>query len=319
MLRERLLQDARPDERDALVQAEEVSAALCSLGFDAPCVELGLDLGELLEKLEALKPDVVFNLVESFAGQGALVSTVPALLDSRGYRVTGCDARSLYLTSHKILAKQWLCQHGLPTPEWTLAGDVPQITGGPWIVKSVWEHASLGLDDGCVVSGADAVARRIAASKSRYGGEWFAERFVEGREFNVSVLGVEGRAEILPIAEIVFEGYAAGKPRIVGYAAKWEPEAVEYHATKREFPALAAGMAAEIESLAEKCWTIFGLSGCARVDFRVDANGSPWILEVNANPCLARDAGLFAAARQADMSYERLIERIVTDAGMRAA
>ncbi len=315
LVRERFAPDARPDEKDALVQAEEVSAALSALGFDTTCIDLNLDLGELLERLETLNPDLVFNLVESLAGQGALVSTVPALLESRGYRVTGCDARSLYLTSNKILAKQWLSQHGLPTPDWILGRDLPAVADGRWIVKSVWEHASLGLDDGCVVSGADAVMQRIADSKAQYGGEWFAERFVDGREFNVSALGGEGRPEVLPIAEIVFEGYAASKPRIVGYAAKWEPNAMEYHATKRVFPALAAGTAAEIVSLVERCWKIFGLSGYARVDFRLDAQGSPWILEVNANPCLARDAGLFAAVRQAGMSYERLIERIVADAG----
>ncbi len=317
LLRERLAEGARPDEKDALVQTEQVSAALHALGYATACVEVGLDLGELLERLESLAPDIVFNLVEALAGQGSLVATVPALLESRGYRITGCDARSLYLTSHKILAKQWLCKYGLPTPEWG-CGDAARPAEGQWIVKSVWEHASLGLDDGCVVSGTGAVSRRIESSKSQHGGEWFAERFVDGREFNVSVLGAAGRPEVLPIAEIAFEGYAANKPRIVGYAAKWEPDAMEYHATKRVYPELAAGLRAAVVALAEKCWMIFGLSGYARVDFRVDADGVPWILEVNANPCLARDAGLYAAALEAGMSYEKLVERIVAGAGLRS-
>jgi D-alanine-D-alanine ligase len=315
VLCERLVGDARPDEKDAQVQAAEVSAALTSLGYEAVRVDIGLDLGELLDRMAALQPQVVFNLVESLGGQGALIATVPALLESRGYRVTGCDAESLYLTSHKVLAKQFLRQNGLPTPDWASAGNLPAIDHGTWIVKSVWEHASLGLDDGCVVTGADALRRRLAASAASYGGEWFAERFVDGREFNVSVLGIEGRARVLPVAEICFDGYAGNKPRIVGYAAKWQPEAVEYHATRRDFPALPAALAGEIESLVEECWRLFGLSGCARVDFRLDAGGKPWILEVNANPCLARDAGLYAAARQAGMSYEALIGAVVDASG----
>jgi D-alanine-D-alanine ligase len=315
VLCERLAEDARPDEKDALVQADEVSAALTCLGYEAVCVDVGLDLGELLDRMDALQPQVVFNLVESLGGQGALIATVPALLENRGYRVTGCDSESLYLTSHKVLAKQFLCQNGLPTPDWASAGNLPAIDHGTWIVKSIWEHASLGLDDGCVVTGAEAVRRRLAASTSTHGGEWFAERFIDGREFNVSVLDIEGRARVLPVAEICFDGFARNKPRIVGYAAKWQPEAPEYHATRRIFPALPDALAGEIESLVQECWRVFGLSGCARVDFRLDAGGNPWILEVNANPCLARDAGLYAAARQAGMSYEALIGTVVDASG----
>jgi D-alanine-D-alanine ligase len=316
VLRERLPGDARPDEKDALVQAAEVSAALTGLGYEVVCVDVGLDLCELLDRLALLQPQAVFNLVESYGGQGALIATVPALLESRGYRVTGCDAHSLYLTSHKVLAKQLLCHNGLPTPDWASAGDLPAVDHGTWIVKSVWEHASLGLDDGCVVTGAEALRRRLASSAAQHGGEWFAERFVDGREFNVSVLDVDGRVRVLPVAEICFDGYARAKPRIVGYAAKWEPEAAEYHATRRVFPALPAGLARDIESLVRECWRVFGLSGCARVDFRLDAGGKPWILEVNANPCLARDAGLFAAVTQAGLSYEALIGAIVDASGL---
>jgi D-alanine-D-alanine ligase len=315
VLCERLPGGARPDEKDALVQAAEVSAALTSLGYEVACVDVGLDLCELLDRLASLQPQVVFNLVESLGGQGALIATVPALLESRGYRLTGCDAQSLYLTSHKVLAKQLLCHNRLPTPEWASAGDLPAIDHGTWIVKSVWEHASLGLDDGCVVTGADALRRRLASSAAQHGGAWFAERFVDGREFNVSVLGIDGRPHVLPVAEICFDGYEKAKPRIVGYAAKWEPEAAEYHATRRVFPALPADLAGNIESLVRECWRVFGLSGCARVDFRLDASGKPWILEVNANPCLARDAGLFAAAIQAGMSYETLIGALVDASG----
>ena len=122
---------------------------------------------------------------------------------------------------------------------------------------------------------------------------------------------------MLPIAEIEFDGYAPDKPRIVGYAAKWQPDAVEYHATRRVFPELPAALAGRIRDLAAECWTIFGLSGYARVDIRLDAAGTPWILEINANPCLTRDAGFFAAAEAAGIDHGTMIGLIVSAAGSR--
>ncbi|HEX5788636.1 MAG TPA: hypothetical protein VFY03_10670 [Woeseiaceae bacterium] len=316
VLVERLDGDARPDERDALVQAEEVSAALGQQGFRVQRLETGLDLGDLLNRVRSLAPRFVFNLVESLAGNGALIAVVPALLRGAGLRVSGCDAEALWLTSQKVLAKRWLRRHDVPTPDWIEnRPDVDRSSAaGRWIVKSVWEHASLGLDDGCVVSGAEEVAGRLRESKERHGGEWFAERFVDGREFNVSLLEIEGRPAVLPLAEIDFGTLPASRPRIVGYAAKWMPGSIEYRATERVFPPLPGPLAAELARLAERCWQLFGLAGAARVDVRLDAAGAPWVLEVNANPCLSRDAGFYAAAARYGLSYEAMVGHIATAA-----
>ena len=120
---------------------------------------------------------------------------------------------------------------------------------------------------------------------------------------------------MLPPAEIVFDGYPPGKPRIVGYRAKWDAESFEYRHTVRsfEFERRDAPLVDSLRSLALRCWELFGLRGYARVDFRVDAAGRPWILEVNANPCLSPDAGFAAAAARAGLSFERVVERIVGD------
>jgi D-alanine-D-alanine ligase len=246
-----------------------------------------------------------------------LIAVVPAMLERFGVPTTGCDAAALHLSSHKLLAKRWLRRHGIATPDWVAGADAPSLAGDTWIVKSVWEHASLGMDDGCVVNGSAAIRRRIEQSRRTFGGDWFAERFVDGREFNISILEIDGRPSVLPIAEIEFEDYAPGKPKIVGYAAKWLPDAVEDHATRRVFPVVPFELAARIREVATECWSIFGLSGYARVDMRLDAAGTPWILEINANPCLASDAGFCAAAEAGGLDFGTMIDLIVRAAGRR--
>ena len=165
------------------------------------------------------------------------------------------------------------------------------------------KHGSLGLDAGSVVKGADA-ARAIKERALRWKTEHFAEGYIEGREFNLALIERDGAVAVLPIAEIVFEGLAAGEPRIVGYDAKWTPDSAAYIGTPRRFglEADAPELAARLSELARAAWTCFDLAGYARVDFRVDRDGAPFILEVNVNPCLSPDAGFAAAAAQAGLS-----------------
>jgi D-alanine-D-alanine ligase len=179
-------------------------------------------------------------------------------------------------------------------------------------VKSANEDASLGLDDCAVVSGRHAVRERSEKCASKYGGRWFAEAYLSGREFNVSLLEEEGMPRILPVAEIRFENWRADRPRIVGYAAKWDPESPDCSGTPRVFglepQSPLARAFAEHSAVA---WRLFGLRGYARVDFRIDEQGAPMILEINPNPCLEPHAGFAAAAAEAGISYEELVEKIL--------
>lgn len=311
VLHEAVGDDPRPDELDTLAQAEQVSAALRGMGIEITPLATGLDLASTLNAIRGRRPDVVFNLVESLGGDGRLVHLVPSLLATTGIPFTGSDGDAIFLSSHKRLAKRVMRQHGIPTPEVLPDGGADEgnadDAGAAWIVKSLWEHASLGLDDGCVVDGVGAAQQRIADSVRRHGGEWFAERYVDGREFNVSVLEVGGAPQVLPLAEMTFVDYPAGKPKIVGYAAKWDESAPEYHTTKRVFPALSAELRDAITGIVGQCWSAFGLRGYARVDFRVDDEQRPWVLEINANPCIAEDAGFTATAAKAGIGFERLV------------
>jgi D-alanine-D-alanine ligase len=183
-------------------------------------------------------------------------------------------------------------------------------------VKSTWEHASLGLDDGAIVP-ADRAAETIERRRSELGGDWFAEEFVPGRELNVTLLAERAGPRALPVAEIRFDAFPAGKPRIVGYAAKWDTDSFEYQNTPRSF-AVEPELAERLSAVALECWTLFRLDGYARVDFRVDERGTPWVLEVNANPCLSPDAGFAAALAEAGIDYRSAIARLIEDAVERA-
>jgi len=303
--------DAPPEEQDTLIAAAAVVQALGQRGHVAARAAFR---AETLDRvLAAHAPELVFNLVEGVDGLGRLAPRAPAMLADRGVRFTGVGAGPMDLTNDKPRTKQLLRGAGLATPDWSVPPAWAGLDERRWIVKSALEDASLGLDDGCVVTGRDAALARAAACAASLGGDWFAEEFVDGREFNIALLQAGDGPRILPMAEMRFEAWPGGKPRIVGYAAKWDEGSQGWNGTVRRFgverdePELAA----RLRAACEKTWSLFGLTGFVRVDFRIDASGIPLILEVNANPGIAPDAGFAAAAAQAGMGYPELIDAIV--------
>ena len=313
---------ASADEQDVLTQVESVSAALKSLGHEALPMPLSLDLDTAARQLREAACELVFNLVETVGGQGRLIHLAPALLDSMKKLYTGAGTEATFLSSNKLAAKKLLHAHRLSTPGWaSLTGSSwtgPFPAGSPFIIKSVWEHASVGLEEGSVVSPLTMgeLREEIRRRLGELGSDAFAERYIDGREFNLSILAGKNGPEVLPPAEIEFIGYGDDRFRIVGYRAKWDESAYEYHNTPRRF-----GFGPEdrmlllsLKRMALRCWHLFGLRGYARVDYRVDREGKPWILEINSNPCLSPDSGFTAAAEQARLRYEEVVGRIVEDA-----
>ncbi|MDD3951098.1 MAG: GNAT family N-acetyltransferase [Desulfobacterales bacterium] len=328
VLHQAVCENGSADDLDVLTQVKAVSAALESLGHKPEPVACGLDLSQISRTLEAAGTELVFNLVESLGGHGRLLHLVPGLLDALKIPYTGACAEALRLTSDKIAAKERMALAGLPTPRWIgpFPAQMPVLTAigfgrqneeSVWIIKSVWEHASLGIDETSLIPGnAKAAAAEAAKRASFLGGAAFAERYVEGREFNLGLLQEGASVCALPPVEILFEGYGENRPRIVDYRAKWDEASFEYRHTPRcfEFESKDAALLAELKCLALRCWEVFGLKGYARVDFRVDSNNRPWILEINANPCISPDAGFAAALLRAGISFERAVERIVSAA-----
>jgi D-alanine-D-alanine ligase len=329
------------EDLDVLVQVDVVSHALSHLGHDVLQLACALDLNAIQEELQRLQPDVVFNLVESLRGNDSLIHIPPAVLDAFHWPYTGASAESLFLTTHKLLAKQRLFAAGLPTPCWvvedTLTDGPPQGLDGAfsasvrshaedpaaeeatalWIIKGVWEQGSRDMDDDAVLAGSLREVRcRLRERVARTGRPAFAEAYVEGREFNLALLTGPGGVELLPTAEIDFSAFPAHKPRIVGYRAKWQADSFEYNNTPHRFDFAAADrpLLDTLEDLARQCWGLFMLRGYGRVDFRVDQEGRPWILEVNANPCLSPDAGFAAALQFAGIEFRTAIKRILDEA-----
>ena len=318
---------------DVLKQVVAVEQSLTRLGHTSARVSCQLRLDEVRSVLKTEQSDVVFNLVESLGGTDQLMPLATLLLESMRLPFTGASTLAMLKTTQKLEAKRHLLMFGLPTPAW-MTDQVsgwqglrsPEAMPTTAIIKAVAEHSSLGMTDDSVVRLTDlrrdgksaeaGLSNLIALKAAELGTPHFAENYIDGREFNLSVLATDFGPSVLPSAEIEFTDFPDDKPKIVGHDAKWNEHTAEYLNTPRRFTFTPGDqpLLDELQSLARRCWEVFGLQGYARVDFRVDADGQPWILEINANPCLSPDAGFAAAVAQAGLSFDTVIERILNDA-----
>jgi D-alanine-D-alanine ligase len=310
--------DAPPEEVDTITSANAVKDALAKNGHAVTMAPFTTDAARLKALLEREKADVVFNMVEGIDGIGALAPTAPRMLAEVGSVFTGATADAMALTSDKPTTKRMMREAGIGTADWSEGPVWAGLTDdAKYIVKSTLEDASVGLDDGCIVIGRDAVIARAEDSKAKYGGDWFAERYVDGREFNISVMQApDGGPLVMPLAEMRFDDWPSDKPRIVGYGAKWDEtldindQMVRDFSTEQVDPVLAA----KLKRSCEGVWRLFNLSGYCRVDFRVTPEGEPLVLEINTNPCIAPDAGFAAAGEQAGIPYDQLVVKVVETA-----
>lgn len=308
----------KPDEHDTLIQVQSVKHTLNTLGHETICLPFEGELIDMADRLKSTKPDLVFNLVESVDGQARYIHLAPALMEATNIPFTGSSSDSLFCTTNKLMAKRMMRLYHIQTPPWLTTKSIhlyDSLPANAYIIKSVWEHASIGLDeDSVIISNSPShLLQHIEKKQELYGGEFFAEQYIEGREFNLTLLAKDNEAEILPPAEIIFQNYPKDKKRVVGYRAKWISDSFEFSNTPRcfEFEEVDQYLLWQLKELAERCWKLFGLEGYARVDFRIDQDGHPWVLEVNTNPCLSPDSGFIAAAQKAGYTLNDVIDRIV--------
>jgi len=311
--------NAGADAQDVLHQVRCVADVLRACGHEVHSVRFSLDLNAVASTLRCLAPDLVFNLAEGAQGKGRYIHLAPSLLEDLGLAFTGAGSSAMALSSNKLFAKVVMRAAGIPTPPWRSMDDLTDTrrTGRKrYLIKSVWEHASVGLEDDCLVEvdNSAALAAPLLRLRPRLGGECFAERYVEGREFNVAALDSPEGPRVLPLAEILFEGLPEDALKIVGYQAKWDEGSAQYQGTVRSFELKDAKLAEALKRQTLECWKAFGLSGYARVDYRVDESGCPQVIDINANPCLSPDAGFQAALELAGISLATAVERIVESA-----
>src|SRR5208283_1791506 len=309
--------DASEDELDCLQQAESIAGALRTLNYEVVLLPFELNLNNTITMLKSLKPYAVFNIVETLDSRGSLIYFSPAILDILQIRYTGCPTEAVFQTSNKPLSKKIMHYAGIATPSWMdQAGFGSRTdTADIYLIKSSWEHASIGLDEDSLIPyiNNENLLQEMNLRKEKLGGSCYAEAYIDGREFNVALIAGREGVDVLPIAEMIFQDYAPDKPKIVDYKAKWIADSFEYNNTirKYDFPESGSDLISDLREIALRCWHLFSLRGYARIDFRVDKNSKPWVLEINSNPCLSPDAGFAAALQHANIKYHEAIGLII--------
>jgi D-alanine-D-alanine ligase len=296
-----------------LETVEAVERSLVVEGNEVVRIPVNFD-GRWVERLRRGKIDLAFNLCECIDGIAAYEPAVISVLELLGIPFTGSSSWTTAFCLRKHVVNALLERSGLPVPRWAVVspGSTLPTVGFPAICKPAAEDASIGVEQRSVVRNMRALAARVDAMHERWD-EVLVQRFIAGREVNVGI--VDGL--VLPIAEVQFDGMPKGMWRIVSYRSKWETGSDEDLGATPVCPAeLTPEQNAELKRLALDAWRAVGGEGYARVDMRIDSQGRPWILEVNANPDIAPDAGLARMARVAGMDYAALIST-VCEAGMR--
>jgi D-alanine-D-alanine ligase len=306
-------ENALPDELDVLDQVEYIEKNLNELGIETYRKGITLNFMNEVAELAANMPDFVFNLVESINNKGELCYFVPALLNMYSIPYSGNPVEAMFITTSKALTSQTLKKAGINNPGGYLPSQADMLTpGNSYIIKPIWEDGSLGITGESVFTFTPEYREKLRSYKDSH---WIIEDFIDGREFNISILPGENGPEVLPAAEMVFHNFDSHMPKIVDFRAKWEEGTFEYENTIRDFPGdkLDSKLRERINASALKCWHVFGLKGYARVDMRIDRNDNPFVIEVNANPCLSPDSGLVAATIAAAIPFTEVLKRVIND------
>lgn len=296
--------------QDVLRQVTAVEDSLRALGVASVAVPFDRDVAAFLATIKEEKIEAIFNLCESVDDNAQLAGHPAALFELLGLPFTGSGSLALMLTTDKLLAKRELTAAGFLTPDFRDydGGDVSLLLdfGLPAIIKPRLEDASIGIDQDSIIFSRQELLAKIPVFYQQYG-PLLLEQFIDGREFNISLFG-HPEPLVQPVAEIDFSTFPQGLQKIVGYRAKWDEDAFEYHHTPRFFPAdLSPQLREELRQVASGAYRLFGLRDYGRIDVRMDDQGRIYVLEANANPCLSPDAGFVAAVDQKGMSYTDMV------------
>ena len=290
-----------------LETVEAVEKVLAADGHELVRIPVNPD-GRWIERVRRAKPGLAFNLCEGVDGIATLESSVISTLELLGVPYSGSGSWTTSACLRKNVVNTMLDAARLPVPRWGLArtGEPTPIVGFPAICKPAAEDASLGVEQRSVVRSSRALTARLAEMHEQWD-DVVVQRFIAGREVNVGIVG----DRVLPIAEIDFSSMPDRYWRIVSYRSKWETGSDEDLGSVPRCPAeLPEALTIELGRIALAAWKVMGGKGYGRVDIRIDDEMRPWILEVNANPDFAPDAGLARMARTAGIDYPTLVRLV---------
>lgn len=304
---------ALADELDIIEQVDYVETHLHQM--DIKTYRKGITTNFMVElaDLAGDKPGFIFNLAESINNKGELLYFVPAILNMYNLPYTGNPLEAMFITTSKGLTNKFLVDSGLSTPKAYLPSQATEmVTGRKYIIKPIWEDGSLGITAESVFTYTPGYEETLRMYRDSH---WIIQEYIEGREFNISVMSGKNGPEVLPAAEMTFVNYDNNRPKIVDFKAKWEVGSFEFENTVRRFPGkkLDRVLDEKLKDLALKCWFVFGLRGYARVDMRVDEDNNPYIIEVNANPCISPNGGFVAATHEAGYKFTDVLQWIMND------
>ena len=294
----------------------DVVSTLKKLGHEVFPLGVKSELGVIHSAIENWKPDIAFNLLEEFDGVAVYDQHVVSYLELLHLPYTGCNPRGLMLARDKALTKKVLSFHRIPYPEFI---EVPQgrtvrrpkWLSFPLIVKSVSEEASLGISQASIVEDDDKLSERVTFIHNSVGSGALIERYIEGREFYVGIIG-NGQLQVLPVWELIMDKLPEDAKRIATERVKWSRKYQQkYGITSREADNLPEGKAQEIQDLAKQVYRALGLSGYARIDMRMADDGQLYVLEANPNPQIAEDEDFADSAKKADYHYKELLQELL--------
>ena len=306
-------------EQDAAEYRTEYDVISClrASGHEVRPIGIGDSLTELRATIQDWQPQVCFNLLEEFGGIVTYDQHVVAYLELLRQSYTGCNPRGMMLSRDKVLSKQILSYHRIPTPQFAVfrqgaAIRIPARLRYPLFVKSATEDASLGISQASVVEDAARLRERIAFIHEHTMTDALVEEYIEGRELYVGVLGNE-RIRTLTPWEFIFGELKAGRAAIATRKAKWDRAYQARHGITSDKAAnLPPGLPERLDRLARRVYRALHMTGYARIDFRVRADGTPFVLEANANPNLEQAEDFADAALHDGIPYPGLLKRIIS-------
>lgn len=293
---------------------EEVAEALSKLGHEPILHELDGTQKSLLG-LARLDCDLVFNLVESFAGDDTADFKIAGYLELVGKRYTGAGTHGLMLAQDKAIAKKIFAFHGIHTPVFARSFrgrlDFSHDLQFPVIVKPAREDGSIGIEFSAVVSSIRELMERMDWLHANFDSPVLIEEYIEGREIYVGVLGND-KPEALAVVELDLSKLPEGMPRIAAAEVKWGKGTKAYRDTKS---AIATDLTEEtmlaLQQTAVAAYQALELRDYGRVDMRLQTDGRVQVIEVNPNPWLSSRAEFALAARKSGRTYNQLVAEIV--------